>query len=89
MQFWAPQYEKDYKTTEEHSKECYKDGKGSRAQDVFVAAEIAWFVQPRQEEIEGKPHGNLCFTQKGKQRVRHRSLLSGDSDRTQGNSTKL
>ena len=36
-----------------------KGEEGSGGQDVWGVAEVLWFVQPRAEEAEGKPHGGL------------------------------
>ena len=38
---------------QESQKEGYKDGEGSRGQDMWGAAEVPWFVQPRAEELRG------------------------------------
>ena len=34
----------------------YEDGEGSRGQDVGGAADVPWFVQPRKEKMERRPH---------------------------------
>lgn len=34
--------------------ETYEGGEGSRGQCVGRAAEVTWFIQPREEEAEGR-----------------------------------
>uniref|UniRef100_A0A8B9BXY5 RING-type E3 ubiquitin transferase n=1 Tax=Anser brachyrhynchus TaxID=132585 RepID=A0A8B9BXY5_9AVES len=50
-----------HKTVPESPK-SNKDGEGSRGEDVCGAGEAPWFVQPRAEEAEGRPHGGLMAT---------------------------
>lgn len=40
-------------------KEGYQDGEGFRGQDIWGAAEVMWFVQPREEKTEGRPDSSL------------------------------
>jgi len=49
----------------EHSKEGYEDGEGSRGQDLLGAAQITWFVQPKEKETEWRPQGSLQLPHKG------------------------
>lgn len=48
---WASQYEEDTRPVQH-----YEDGEGSRGQDVGGAADVPWFVQPRKEKMERRPH---------------------------------
>ena len=41
------------KATREHPKGSYKDGVGSRGEDIRGMAEVPWFAQPRAEELRG------------------------------------
>jgi len=42
--------------------ETYEGGEGSRGQCVGRAAEVTWFIQPREEEAEGRPqHQEVDF----------------------------
>ena len=50
--------QKGQKTIWEWPKESYIDGEGSGGQNVWGAAEIAGFVQPR-AEVEARPHSGL------------------------------
>jgi len=49
----------EQKTIRGCPKEDYVDGEGSVYEDIRGAAEVPWFVQPREDEAEGRPHGGL------------------------------
>ena len=46
--------------------EDYECGEGSRGEDVGGAAEVPWFVQPREEAIAGRPHRQFIGSPRGK-----------------------
>lgn len=48
VQFWAPQY----KIIGQCQNNGYKDGEGSREQNVCEVVEVTSLVQPRAEETE-------------------------------------
>lgn len=48
--------------------------------DIQEAAEVPWFVQPREEETKERLHSSLHLPGKGSRRSG--TDLSGDSDRT-------
>lgn len=73
--------------TLEHPKEGYEDGEWSRGKSVGGVAEVPCSFWPRAEQAEGRPHGGCSSSQEveGQCWV----LLSGDSNRTQGNGMEL
>ena len=48
-----------------------------------------WFVQPKEEETEGRLHGGLQLPHKGSGGSGTDPLSSGDSNRTWGNGMEL
>lgn len=58
LQFGAPQSKTDIKLSESIQMSITKIVKGL-GDKVLEATEIIWFVQPREEEAKGRPHGSL------------------------------
>ena len=73
-------------TTRECPKESYKVGEGSKGEDIWGAAEVPWFVQPRLKETEWRPYGS-CSSSQGVE-GQHWALLC-DSVKIWGNNLEL
>lgn len=63
VQFGAPQY-KDIKPLESMQRRAMKTVKGSRGKTCEEWL-VTWFVHPREEETERRPHGSLQLPYEG------------------------
>ncbi|KAJ7402848.1 hypothetical protein BTVI_82615 [Pitangus sulphuratus] len=75
--------------TRECAKEGYEDGEGSKGEAIQAMAEITWFVQPGEEDTEGRPRCSCSFFTKGVGGAGTDPFSVVTSDRTQGNGLKL
>ena len=48
-----------HKSIRDCPEEGCEGGGGSARQGMWVGAEVLWFLQPRAEKAEGRPHGSL------------------------------